>query len=248
MAKAPSKRRGITLGPSVGSAASLKELSAQMAASPSPTPDPIPTAVEPDGADPGAEPKAVMAGLEELRRADLELDLRWRRQDAQLQAQLRQLDEQRELIALQTRQLQALERNRRQSARVGVLLSLMTLSAVAALGFHTWPRLQDVADDFHRVSATVSQLAPQVQAVRGEMTLLTSDLGQMGGTMASVRKDVSDLRSELGSLRQAVHTLPEGRGPVQADTGARRGAAQALPRTATTMVNPYRGMRPMMPW
>lgn len=248
MAKVPSKRRGITLGASVGSAASLKELSAQMAASPSPASDPTPTADEAGGVDPGAEPRALMAGLEELRRADVELDLRWRRQDEQLQTQLRQLEEQRELIALQTRQLQTLERNRRQSARVGVLLSLMTLSAVAALGFHTWPPLQEVASDLSRVSQGVAQLAPQVQAVRGEMTSLTSDLGQMGGTMASLRQDVSDLRSNLGSLRQAVDTLPASKGPVQADTGVRRGAAQALPRTATTMSNPYRGMRPMMPW
>lgn len=248
MAKALSKRRGITLGPRVGSAASLEELSAQMAASLSPTPGQTPFAVEADGVDPGAEPKAVKAGLEEHRRRDAELDIRWRRQDEQLQTQLRQLEEQREQIALQARQLQALEQNRRKSARIGVLLSLMTLSAVAALGFHTWPPLQEVASDLSRVSLGLGQLAPQVQAVRGEMTALTSDLGQMGGTMTSLRKDVSDLRSDLGFLRQAVHTLPESKGPVQADTGVRRGAAQTLPRTATTMGSPYRGMRPMMPW
>ncbi|MGE5155527.1 MAG: hypothetical protein ACM3ST_16135 [Bdellovibrio bacteriovorus] len=248
MAKAPSKRRGITLDPRAASAAALEELSAQMAAPAFLPSDQTPSAVAPAGDDAVTTPKAILERLEELRRRDAELDIHRRHPAEQLQAQLPQLEEQREQIASLARQLKALEQTRRTSARIGVLLSLLSLSAIAALGFHTWPRLQDVAGDLNRVSLGVSRLAPELQAVRGDVTALTSDLGQMGGAVDSLRKDVSDVRSGLGSLRQAVDTLPPGRDPVQADTGGRRGAAQTLPHTATTMSNPYRPMRPRMPW
>lgn len=248
MAKPPSKLRGITLGARLDSAASLDPLSVQPAASLSHTSDQTRSAAETAAGDPGATEVTMPEQFVELLRMNADLDIRWRHQAEQLQKQLQQLEQQRDQIALQTRQLQALEQTRQTSGRLGVLLALLALSGVAALGFHTWPQLQDVAGDVTRVSAGVGQLGPQLQAVRGQVTSLASDMGQMGSAMASLRDDVSGVRSDLGSLRQTVDTLPEKRGVVQADAGGTRGAAHTLPRNATTMNNPYWAMRPRMPW
>ncbi len=249
MAKSPSKRRGITLGARADSAASLDLLSVRPAASVSRSPDQTPSAVESAGGDPGASPETMPDHLVQLRRMNADLDSSWWRQAEQLQKQFEQLEQQRDQIALQTLQLQALGQARQRSGRLRVLLTLLILAGMGALGFHTWPRVQDLAGDLNRVATGAGQLAPQLQAVREQvtsLTSLTSDLGQMGSTVAALREDVSGVRSDVGSLRRTVDTLRDDKGAVQA--GATRTAAHTLPRNATTMVNPYRGMRPGMPW
>jgi prefoldin subunit 5 len=248
MAKPSSKRRGITLGPRADSAAALDLLSTQPSASVSLTPDQTRPAAGTVGGDPGATPETMPDQLVELRRMNADLDTRWRRQAEQLQGQLQLLEQQRDQIALQARQLQALEQTRRTSARLGVLLALLAITATAALGFHTWPRLQEVAGDVNRVSTGVAQLSPQLQTVRGQLTTLNSEMDQMGGAMTSLQQDVSSARSDLGSLRQVVDSMPKKGGTVRVDAGGRRSAAYGLPRNATTMSNPYRAARPMMPW
>jgi prefoldin subunit 5 len=248
MAKPPSKRRGITLGPRADSAAALDRLSIQPAPSISLAPDQTRPDPETADGDPEVAAESMSEQVVELRRMNADLDSRWRRQAEQLQTQLQQLEQQRDQIARQARQLHALEQTRQTSGRLGVLLGLLALAGAAALGFHTWPRLQDVAADLNRMSTGVAQLAPQLQALGRQVTALTSDMGQMGSSAASLREDVSSVRSDLGSLRQAVNASSEGKGAVQADAGGKRRAAYTVPRNATTMSNPYRGMRPMMPW
>jgi hypothetical protein len=222
MARLANKRRGITLGPRTDSAATLDLLGAKPAAT-----DKTPPAGETAGGAPGAGADAMPEQLVQLQRANADLDMRLRHQ---------------------AEQLRALEQNRRTSRRRGVLLSLLALACVAALGFHTWPQIQDLAGDVNRAYTSLGQIAPQLQSVRGRVTSLTSDLGQMGSAMASLREDVSDVRSDLGSLRQATITVPEGNGAMQANVGGTRSIAHALPGNATTMRNPYRTTRPRMPW
>jgi outer membrane murein-binding lipoprotein Lpp len=248
MAKPPSKRRGITLGPRADGAAALERLHARTTSSLSPTSHQNGPDAEAAGNEQAAAPTALLQQLDQLRIRDADRDIRWQRQVEQLQDQLRQLEEQREQIALQARQLQVLAQTRQSSGRLGALLALLSVAGVAALGFHTWPRLQDVAGDVSRLNAGVSQLAPQLQAVRGEVSALTGDMHQMGGVLASLRQDVSGVRSDLGSLRPTVDTAPVKKGPAQANAGAKRNADHPLPRNATTMSGPYWAMRPRMPW
>ena len=238
MAKAPNTRRGITLGPRAESAAALDLLNAQPAASIS-----LPSDQTHHPA--GATPEILPNRLIELDRMNADLDRRWRSQAEQLQEQSRQLEQQRDQITLQTRQLQALEQRRQRSGRLGILLALLVISGVGALGFHTWPQVQHLAGHLNRVSMGADQAAPELLAVRGQLTSLTSELGQMGSAMTSLQEDVSGVRSDLGALRQSVDTLPARSGTVQANA---HGAAHPSPGNATTMANPYRGMRPMMPW
>jgi len=246
MAKPPSKRRGITLGERAGSAVSVELLSTQPAS-------PVSLASEdtsaPAGGDPGETSRKLQEELDALRRENAGLDSRWRRQSGEFQEKLHQLEQQRDELAQQTHRLQVLEQRRQSAGRLGVLLALLSLSAVAALGFHTWPRLQEVAGDVSRVSTGVGELAPQVRTVRGELTSLNADVGEMGSAVATLREDVSGVRSDLGSLRRTVDTFPESKGAVQANAGSARGTPpHTVPRNATTMTNPYRVMRPMMPW
>lgn len=248
MARAPSKRRGITLGPRAGSAASLEGLSAQMSAPASSAQDRASSAVEPTDKELGPYSELLLERIESLRRWNAVLESRWLQQAEELQTQMRQMEAQREEIALQARQLQTFVQARRTSRRLGLLLSLLCLVGVGALVFHTWPRLQGLASDIRQVNLRVGRLAPQVQVLRGDVTALNADLGRVASNMESLRQDVSQVRSELGSLRQAVDTPPGGKGQVQADTGGRWGLAQTSPRAATTTGNPYRGVRPIMPW
>lgn len=245
MAKPPGKRRGITLGARADSASPLDLLSVQPSPSPAPESDPTRPAGEFVG-QLGASAGPLTEQLEELRRLNGALESRWRDQAEQLERQLQALTQQRDQIAQQTRQLLALEQSRAASARKAVLLGLLALAGVAAVGFHGWPWLRAVAQDVHQVSAGVTELAPQLAAVRGEMVSLSSDKGEMGSAVASLREDVAGVRSDLGSLRQAVDTLSGTEGAVPASAGNRR--SNRLPHTATTMNNPYRTMRPMMPW
>ena len=241
MAKAPNARRGITLGPRAESAAALDLLSAQPAASTSLASNQTRHAADPSG----ATPETLADRLVELDRMNADLDRRWRIQAEQLQEQSRQLEQQREQIALQTRQLQAQEQRRQRSGRLGTLMALLVISGVGALGFHTWPQVQHLASHLNRVGTGVDQAAPELLAVRGQLTSLTSELGQMGSAMTSLREDVSGVRADLGALRQTVDSLPARSGVVQANAHS---AAPPSPRNPTTMTNPYRGMRPMMPW
>jgi len=242
MAKPPSKRRGITLGPRADSAVSreLLGITQEASASTSATSDQKPFDTE--------TLETMQEQLAELRRMNTDLDTRWRLDVEKLEEQLRRMEQQRDEIMLQASELQTLQRESQASRRLGILVALLALTGVAALGFHTWPQLQYVAGDLNRVSTGVGQLAPQLQAVRGQVTSLTSDMRQMDGSMASLREDVSGVRSDLGSLRRTVDPLPESKGAVQASVGAERSAAHSLPRNATTMSNPYWAMRPMRRW
>ena len=122
------------------------------------------------------------------------------------------------------------------------------LTAVAALGFESWSRLEYMAHDLSRVGNDFSRLAPQVQAVRGEVVSLTSGMAQTNSAVGSLREDVSGMRSDLGSIREVVERLPKERTAVQSAASDKRGPSYNVPRNATTMANPYRGMRPRMPW
>jgi hypothetical protein len=163
-------------------------------------------------------------------------EARWQRQEEQVQIQLRQLQLQEEQIARLTRQL---------TRRRGTYFSLLALVGVAALGWHFWPRVQEVAQDLHRARANVSHVAPELRAVREQVNALTAYVGQMAGTMASVQTDIASVHSELGALRKTVDTP---RSPVGTDTDGAGSTAHALPRNASAMNDPYRRRHPMMPW
>jgi septal ring factor EnvC (AmiA/AmiB activator) len=248
MARPPSKRRGIALGPRADSAASLDRLNAQCRVADSSMADQTEPAVRTAGGETGTTPNAILEQLDRLRLGDAERDAQLRELGARLHDQLRQLEDQRDQLAQQSRQLQALTQTRGTPGRLGVLLALMAVAGVAALGYHTWPRLQDVAGGMSRLSTSVAQLAPQLQSVGGEVTVLTAEMQQAAGVLASLRHDLAVARSDLGSLRQTVDALPERKGPVQVDAGARRGDPATLPRNATTMSNPYWAMGPRRPW
>lgn len=246
MAKAPSKRRGITLGSRADSVTALDLLYRPPA--PSATPAADPTRPDPEAAGQSGAAAEMSGQVDELRRLNADLENRWRKQVDDIERQLQQLDQQRDQIARQSRELLALEQRRAASGRVGALLALLAFAGVAALGVHGWPWLRGVAEDFDRMSAGVAELAPQLQAVRGQVTALGSDEGQMDGAMASLREDVAGVRSDLSSLRRAVDTLSEGKGAAPTNVADRRGSATTWPYNATTMTSPYRTGRPMMPW
>jgi len=245
MAKPPRKRRGIQLGARAESAPTLDLLSAEPAASENLKSDTVPSDVDADGSESRIGPAMLTEQLAQLRRMNADLEDRLRCQAEQL----RQMEQHGEQIASQERQLQALVQARRASSRLGFLLGLLVISGVGAVGFHAWPRIQDAAGDWNRVTHGVAELAPQLQAVRGQVSSLTSDMGQMGSAVATLRKDVSDMRSDRGSVRRAADTVSESKSTANADAGAKRSAAYGLPHNAMTMANPYRRvMRPMMRW
>lgn len=234
MAKVPGKRRGITLGSTAENATSRELLNSQHTVSISPAADQMRTDVERRLDAPEADLETMAEQIDQLRRRNGELDSRWRVQAEQMQEQLALMEQQRDQIALQITQFQSLSQARRTSGRLGVLLALLALSGVGALGFHTWPRLQEVRGDLSRMSAGMDRLAPQIQTVSGQLTAL--------------RTDVSGVRTDLGSLRAVVDTQPRGKGTVQANTDGTPSAAHALPPNATTMANPYRTMHRPRPW
>jgi len=244
MAKSPSKRRGIQLGYGADTPPALDLTSAELTIPPSRTSDQAAPGPKEQGAELNGPLKTMAEQLAELRRINADLEIRWKRQAEQLQ----QLEQARNEITLQTRQLQALQQSRQSSGRLGILLALLALSGIAALGFHTWPQLQEVAGEARHVNASVTQLAPQLQAVHGQVSSLVSDLGHMDSAVASLKKDVSGVHSDLGTLHQTVDNLAQIKGPVEADAGTTRTATHAVPRNATTMRSPYPAMRPMMPW
>jgi septal ring factor EnvC (AmiA/AmiB activator) len=200
----------------------------------SPKPDQTPPGAEGVGGDALSTLKAMADDLAALRRTHADLELRWKRQAEQLE----QLGRQREEIAP--------GQTPRTSGRLGFLLGLLALTAIAASGYHSWPRLQEVAVEVSRVHRSLHQIAPRLETAHEQVTSLTTDIGQMGGAVASLREDVSAVRSDLGALRQTVDTLPQGKGAAQAS--ATRGTALTAPRTATTLPNAYRAMYPMRPW
>jgi hypothetical protein len=247
MAKAPSKRRGITLGARADKAAAIDLLSVPPPPSRTPESDPTRPAAEAAG-QPGASAAPMTEQIEAFRRLNADLDRRWRQQSEQFEGQRRQLEQQRDEIARQTRALMALDQRRAASNRVGALLILLALAGVAAVGFHGWPWLRGVAEDVNRASVGVAEIAPQLHAVRGQMAALSGDEGPMESAMAALLEDLAGVRSDLGSLRRAVDILSEGKGAVAANAGDRRSTASTRSHNATTMTNPYWTARPMMPW
>jgi chromosome segregation ATPase len=244
MAKPPSKRRGIQLGYGADAPPPIDLTTAEPTIAVSLAPDQSAPGPKGEGGDLDGPLKTMAEQLAELRRINADLELRWKRQAEQMQ----QLEQARDEIALQTRQLQALQQSRQSSGRLGVLLALLALSGIAALGYHTWPQLQEVAGEARHVNTSVTQLAPQLQAVHEQVTSLVSDLGRMGSAMTSLREDVSGVHTDLGALHQTVDNLAQVKGPVEADARATRSAAHTLPRNATTMRTPYPPMHPMRPW
>lgn len=239
MAKAPAKRRGITLA-SHADAQDFPDLFA----GPRPTDSPATGSGEPTAAESRADDSGVGSGelleqLAELRRISTELDNRWRRQTDQMRQQVRMLEEQREQIIRQTGRLESLEQMRRTSGRVGFLLVLLSLVSVSALTYHTWPRIQGVAGDWERLSAGAARLAPDIDAMRADLSGLRSGVGEMGGSIGSLQADVAGVRADLATLRERVAAVPE----ALTDTGQR-----VMPRNAMTMTNPYRSRYPGRPW
>ena len=238
MANPPSKRRGITLGARTNVTPALDQLMSQ----------PEAPAADDTAANTAVNPDVMTEQVAELRRMKDDLDASWRRQTEALQRQLQDLERQRDEMGLQAGRLQASGQTPRTSGRVGVLLALLALTAVAALGFESWSRLEYMAHDLSRVGNDFSRLAPQVQAVRGEVVSLTSGMAQTNSAVGSLREDVSGMRSDLGSMREAVERLPKEKTAVQTAASDKRGTSYNVPRNATTMANPYRGMCPRMPW
>jgi septal ring factor EnvC (AmiA/AmiB activator) len=239
MAKPPSKRRGINLDSRADTAEPLDRMTFQTADFPASAPTSPPA---------GAAPTAMPEVLAQLRRMSADLDSRWQHQEEQLRQQRQQLEQQREQIAEQTRQLRSLEQARRSTARLGFLLTLLAVVGVSALGFHGWPRLQEVAGNLSRVNTGVSDIAPELQAMQGQLTYLDSGMGQMRGTIASLREEVSGLHSELGSLRSAVNRVPPDQSADQAASSATRQVAHSLGQEPGAMSTQYRRMHPMRPW
>ena len=196
------------------------------------------------GGDAVAVRETTSEQLSELRRMNAELDARLRRQAEQLQ----QLEQQRDQIALQTRQFQARGGGRQKSGRLGVLLALLALTGVAAVGFHTWPQLQYVAGDLKRVNSDVVQLEPRLESVSGKVSSLTSDMEQMDSTVASLRVDVSGVRSDLRALGPVATNLPERKDSVRTGTAGKRRAYGTVTRKAIAVRYPYRAMYPSRPW
>lgn len=242
MAKSPSKRRGIMLGYQDGEPPALGLPDTPPTAAVSLKPDQPPPGAEGVGGDALSTLKAMAEDLAALRRTHADLELRWKRQAEQLE----QLERQREELAPGTPRPEAPGQTPRTSGRLGFLLGLLALTAIAASGYHSWPRLQEVAVEVSRVHRSLHQIAPRLETAHEQVTSLTTDIGQMGGAVASLREDVSAVRSDLGALRQTVDTLPQGKGTTQAS--ATRGTALTAPRTATTLPNAYRAMYPMRPW
>ena len=232
MANTPSKRRGITLGARTNVTPALDQLMSQ----------PEAPAADDTAANTAVKTDVMTEQVAELRRMKDDLDASWRRQTEALQRQLQELERQRDEMGLQAGRLQASGQTPRTSGRVGVLLALLALTAVAALGFESWSRLEYMAHDLSRVGNDFSRLAPQVQAVRGEVVSLTSGMAQTNSAV------VSGMRSDLGSMREAVERLPKEKTAVQTAASDKRGTPRTVPRNATTMTNPYRVMRPRMPW
>ena len=238
MANTPSKRRGITLGARTNVTPALDQLMSQ----------PEAPAADDTAANTAVKTDVMTEQVAELRRMKDDLDASWRRQTEALQRQLQDLERQRDEMGLQAGRLQASGQTPRTSGRVGVLLALLALTAVAALGFESWSRLEYMAHDLSRVGNDFSRLAPQVQAVRGEVVSLTSGMAQTNSAVGSLREDASGMRSDLGSTREAVERLPKEKTAVQTAASDKRGTPRTVPRNATTMTNPYRIMRPRMPW
>lgn len=248
MAKPPSKRRGIKLGARAESAAALERLNVPQSESVTAESDGNPSLPETGHGRASATPEMMKEQLAELHRLGADLDLYWQRQLDQLQEQSRQLEQQRAEIAQQTRQLQDLKQTQRSSRRLGVLLSLLALTGMAAAGFHTWPRLQDLASDWNRVSAGLVQLAPRLEVVHGQVASLASDMEQIGGDMTTLRKDVSENRSDAGSSSRVANAVPEGKPVAQTKAASVRNAAYTVPRDRSSTTHPYWAMRRMRPW
>ena len=217
MANTPSKRRGITLGARTNVTPALDQLMSQ----------PEAPAADDTAANTAVKTDVMTEQVAELRRMKDDLDASWRRQTEALQRQLQELERQRDEMGLQAGRLQASGQTPRTSGRVGVLLALLALTAVAALGFESWSRLEYMAHDLSRVG---------------------NDFAQTNSAVGSLREDVSGMRSDLGSMREAVERLPKEKTAVQTAASDKRGTPRTVPRNATTMTNPYRIMRPRMPW
>jgi len=247
MAKPPSKRRGIKLGARADSAAALELLNAPQSDSVTASDD---NSSLPDTGDgqASATPEMMKEQLAELHRLGADLDLYWQRQLDQMQEQARLLEQQRTEIAQQTRQLQALKQNHQRSRRLGVLLSLLAVTGLAAAGVHTWPRLQDLANDWNRVSTGVVQLAPQLEVVHGQVASLTSDMDQIGSDVTTLRKDVSEIRSDAGSPSRVAAAVPEGKPVAKTKAAIARTAVYTVPRNRSSRAHPYWTMHRMRPW
>ena len=232
MAKPPSKRRGISLDPRADTAAPLDLMTFQSAAFP---------AAAPALGSPSARPAGMPELVAELRRMSDDLDTRWKAQEEQLQ-------QQREQIGLQTRQLQSLEKSRRSAARLGSLLAIVALVGIAALGFQGWLRFQDLASNTSRMNASLGQVTMELQALQGRLTDLDSGMGQMDSTIAALREEVSQVHSELGSLGTTVDRMPTNQGAERANRSGTRQVAHTPRREASPIPDPFRRMHPMRPW
>lgn len=248
MAKPPSKRRGIKLGARADSAAALELLNAPQSDSVTAESDGNSSLPETGDGQASATPKMMKEQLAELHRLGADLDLYWQRQLDQMQEQSLQLEQQRTEIAQQTRQLQALKQTQQRSRRLGVLLSLLAVTGLAAAGFHTWPRLQDLAGEWNRVSTGVVRLAPQLEVVHGQVASLTSDMDQIGSDVTTLRKDVSEIRSDAGSPSRVAAAVHEGRPVTKAKAAIARTAVYTVPRDRSSATYPYWTMRRMRPW
>lgn len=242
MAKSPITRRGITLGARVPTTTSLDFLCGTAATEPVGAPAPGPTPL------PAAGPEAVAGPLltslservAQVLESGADLERRWltdaQRLRGQLQAQLQELEQQQGRIARQTQRLEALERSRRASGRLGGLLFLLGLSVATALGVHAWPRVQDFAVTMERAAARVGQPVPQTQEGLAPVEALKADLKQLGGALATLNSEVAGVRADLGALGQGMATLAADKAPREAGTtGA---AAQAAPRVPVPSQGP----------
>lgn len=243
MAKSSNRRRGISLNPSPDKIPTVEQLTQQADAS---TPQDEQQA--PDDAD--SPPLEDLSGLlVQIRHMNAELgrglEEQWNRQERQLV----QLEQQRDQIAEQAEQLRSLRKQRNATARVGVWLSVLSLSAICALAYHAWPKLQDMDYRLERAVSELERPNPELLVARGKMDALAQEANRMDHALTSLREQVLSMNSELGKLRKAVETPPKkNTSQVPVARPANRHYATTPYRSVRYSTNAYRNRHPMQPW
>ncbi len=235
MAK-PHKRRGISLEPRPDNT-DLNHLNMQTEAA---MPQAQPEAPEEPAGEAEADINDVVPELlGEIRRMNSqlgqELENQWSRQDAQLE----QLEAQRQQIAEQSLQLQSLQNRKQTTARVGVLISLLALSCIIAAAAYVWPRFESLSGNLDQAIADMQRINPDVQAAQVKIGALAAEISQMDGGIAALRQQVVSINSDMGKLQKTLAALPKKQAePVQpVKTSQPRYATQKASATRTVNNN-----------
>lgn len=233
MAKAPSKRRGITLTPRVEGPVEI-DTPPPADSKPSST-EAAPVAPETPAS---TEPGPISEQLSALHQLTEELEQRSLRQGDQLRQQLRQssrmLEQQRDQINEQTRHILALQRARATEQRTGFLLTLLLLVSLGALGYYNWQEIQGVSEDWQRMSTAADRVAG-LESLDQQLTTLRTNVNEVEAAVSALDDKVAGIQTKLDEQHLAVQSAPH----------APSAPAAANTRTAA---NPYRSMYPGRRW